>query len=675
MKLLFDFPWYCVLFCLLAGVFYSALLYWRRHADEATLPRPVRLLLPLLRLLSVSLIALLLTAPLVRRNVGTHEKPIIVVAQDRSQSVPTDQRDIMAGQLDAMERDYQLVLDTFGDRSTDIAAALSSVADRYAGRNLGAVVLASDGIYNQGQNPTAVAQQLAVPVYTVALGDTTRRRDAAIAHVRFNRMAYLGNLFPVEVTVRAHRLSGERATLSVMRGGQRLFSKELRYTDGQFTATETLVLDADKAGLQSFTVSITPCEGEASIRNNSRTIAVEVLDGHQKIALLAAAPHPDISALKQSIERNPNYEVSVHCPANSIQPEKLRDCSLLVLHNLPSFGNQLNLASLSQIPTIYIIGIQTDLDRFNALHTGLEIVAKSRKTDEVTPMQNTAFALFTLADDICGRIEQFPPLSAPFGTYRPAGNLQSLFTAKVGGVSTERPLIAFCQQEGVRHAFVVGEGLWRWRLQDYLMTGSNADFDQLVEKMVVYTSLQANRDRLQVTHERIYQENEPVVIQAELYNDNFEPVNDPVVQFTLQKVSEGENPIGSTYVFNRSGSGYTLHLGLLAPGHYNYTASATLAGKSHTATGSFIVEELNLEEMNLTADHTLLATLSSTTGAQMLSPDQLERLPQLLKERDDLKTVVYSHTRYTELLSLPWLFVLLVLLLSVEWAVRKYYLS
>jgi hypothetical protein len=166
-----------------------------------------------------------------------------------------------------------------------------------------------------------------------------------------------------------------------------------------------------------------------------------------------------------------------------------------------------------------------------------------------------------------------------------------------------------------------------------------------------------------------------VVIQAELYNDNFEPVNDPAVQFTLQKVSEGENPIGSTYEFNRSGSGYTLHLGLLAPGHYNYTASATLAGKSHTATGSFIVEELNLEEMNLTADHTLLATLSSTTGAQMLSPDQLERLPQLLKERDDLKTVVYSHTRYTELLSLPWLFVLLVLLLSVEWAVRKYYLS
>lgn len=675
MKLLFDFPWYCVLFCLLAGVLYSVILYRRRRPDETALPRPVRLLLPLLRFLSVSLIALLLTAPLVRRNVGTQEKPIIVVAQDRSLSVPADQRDIISPQLDALGRDYQLVLDTFGSRSTDIAAALASVADRYAGRNLGAVVLATDGIYNQGQNPTAVAQGMAVPVYTVALGDTTQRRDAAIAHVRFNRMAYMGNQFPVEVTVRAHRLAGERATLSISRGGQRLFSKELRYTEGQFTATETLVLDADKAGLQSYTVALTPCEGEASTRNNSRTIAIEVLDGHQKIAFLAAAPHPDISALRQSIEQSPNYEVAVYCPANNVQPEKLKDCSLLVLHNLPTFGNPINLAPLSQIPTIYVIGTQTDLGRFNALHTGLEIVAKSRKTDEVTPSHNAAFALFTLSDDICGRIEQLPPLDAPFGTYRPAASLQTLFTAKVGGVATDRPLVAFCQQEGVRRAFVVGEGLWRWRLQNYLMTGSHADFDQLVEKIVVYTSLQASRDRLQVTHEHIYQENEPVVFQAELYNDNFEPVNDPAVQLTLYKVSEGEKPAGSTYEFNRSGNGYALHLGLLAPGRYDYTASATLAGKSHTAKGSFVVEELNLEELNLTADHTLLATLSSTTGGQMLTPDQLEQLPQLLKERDDLKTVVYSHTRYTELLNLPWLFVLLVLLLAVEWGVRKYFFS
>ncbi len=442
--------------------------------------------------------------------------------------------------------------------------------------------------------------------------------------------------------------------------------------DNRDLHTETLVLDADKPGLQSYSVSLTPCSGEATTRNNNRTIAIEVLDGHQKITLLAAAPHPDLGALKQSIERNPNYEVDVQLMGSNPKLDKVKESSLLILHNLPTVGSQLNLAPFQQIPTIYIIGTQTDLGRFNALHTGLEIVARTRKSDEVTAARNGAFSLFTFADDISDRLEQLPPLTAPFGTYRPSGNLQSLFTAKIGNVASDRPLIAFCQQEGVRHAFVVGEGLWRWRLQDYQMTGSHADFDQLVEKMVVYTSLQANRDRLQVTHEHIYQENEPVTLQAELYNDNFEPVNDPAVQLTLHRSDSAGKSSGATYEFNRSGSGYTLHLGLLAPGQYSYAAATTLAGKSHKASGSFIVEELNLEELNLEADHTLLATLAATTGAQMLTPDSLDQLPQLLEARTDLKTVVYPHTRYTDLLNLPWLFLLLILLLSAEWAIRKY---
>ena len=55
----------------------------------------------------------------------------------------------------------------------------------------------------------------------------------------------------------------------------------------------------------------------------------------------------------------------------------------------------------------------------------------------------------------------------------------------------------------------------------------------------------------------------------------------------------------------------------------------------------------------------------------MLYPDQLDQLPQLLAERDDLKSIVYTHTRYTELLNLPLLFILIVLLLAAEWAIRK----
>ena len=194
-------------------MFSVALYFFPRR--NSSLPSSVRIILALLRFLAVSLLAFLLLSPLVRRNVNTREKPIVVIAQDASQSVDLSTPLFNRSTLRSLQSDYDVVLDTFGGATTDISSALSSIADRYMGRNLGAVVLASDGIYNQGINPSLTASSFTVPVYTVALGDTTTRCDAAIAHVRYNRIAYLGNQFPLEVTLRAVRLKGSRATLTV----------------------------------------------------------------------------------------------------------------------------------------------------------------------------------------------------------------------------------------------------------------------------------------------------------------------------------------------------------------------------------------------------------------------------------------------------------------------------
>lgn len=679
MQLLFDYPWYYIFLCLLAGALYSAVLYWhsKGKGDDA-LPRWARIAMPALRFVSVSLIALLLMAPLVKRHVNTDERPIIVLAQDMSESVGRDSHLLTEADLSSLAKKYEVVTDSFGGRTTDIAAALSSIADRYAGRNLGAVVLASDGIYNQGQNPTTMADRLAVPIYAVGLGDTTHHRDAAVAEVRYNRMAYLGNQFPLEITLQAHQMQGEHATLSVVHNGQRIYSKEVAYNAPHFVLNESATINADKPGLQTYTISLTPLKGEASEQNNTRTIAIEVMDAHQKIAIVAPAAHPDISALRQSIERNPNYEVEVML--EKADPAKLKECSLIVWHNMPNTRMGLNLADYKQIPAIYIVGSQTDIGRFNALHSGLEIMAKARKLDEVTASHNNTFALFTLDNEICSRMEQMPPLTAPFGTYRMAGDMQSLFVAKIGNIASDRPLIAFGQQEGVRHSFVVGEGLWKWRLQSYLMTESHDDFDQLMEKMVVYTSLQANKERLHVTYDHIYQEGTPIVLQAEFYNDNFEPINTPDVRIEVRGVDEGAKDGNGTsrkaaYDFNRSGTGYALNLGTPEAGRYSFSATTTWNGKQYSATGTFAVEQINLEQINLVADHGLLNTLAQTTGGAMLTPDQLDRLPQLLDERDDLKPVIYSQTRYTELLNLPLLFVLLVVLLGAEWALRKYFFN
>ena len=658
MQLLLDYPWYYILFCLLAGAAYSFILYRKKPKQKDDTPGSWRLPLALLRFVTVAFIAFLLLAPLVKRHVNTHEKPIIVLAQDVSESVqPVDHR-----LWDFDSPQFDIVRDSFGGKTTDIAAALQDIADRYAGRNLGAVVLATDGIFNQGADPTIAASSLAVPVYTVALGDTTHYPDANITHLRYNHVAYLGNKFPLEVTIQAHRLKGQRGTLTVAQGGKKLYSQEITYSDNTYSTTQTITLDADHAGLQSYTITL------SGATTTSRTIAIEVIDGHQKIALVASAPHPDIAALKQVIEKNPNYEMEV-LEASNLNSRQLKEYSLLILHNLPNSRIQIPPELIQQVPTLFIVGTQTDLNRFNALHSGLEIVTRVRKSDEVTASLNGSFALFHFDDEIAHRLEQMPPLTSPFGTYRPGGNLQTLFFAKIGTLASDRPLVAFCQQDGIRRGFIVGEGLWRWRLHDYLLTGSHSDFDQLIDKTIVYTSLQTNKDHLHVTTRHIYRTGENILVEAQLYDDNFEPVNTPDVDLELRSDTL---PAPQRYLFNRSAAGYTLPLAQLLPGRYSYTANTTLAGKKYTTAGYFIVEDINLEQSNHVANHALLNTLAKTTGAQMLYPDQLDQLPQLLASRDDLKTTVYSHTRYTELLNLPLIFILIVLLLAAEWGIRKW---
>ena len=89
--------------------------------------------------------------------------------------------------------------------------------------------------------------------------------------------------------------------------------------------------------------------------------------------------------------------------------------------------------------------------------------------------------------------------------------------------------------------------------------------------------------------------------------------------------------------------------------------------------GAFVVEDFDMEQLSLVADHTLLNTIAQSTGGEMLDKGETGKLGEILKQRGDLKNVIYTHPEHTPLVSLPLILVLLVLLLAVEWAGRKYY--
>lgn len=676
--MIIDYPWYFVLLCLLAGAAYAAGLYYVGHRHFS---KGVNALLAALRFVAVTVIALLLLAPVAKRTVHERQKPLIVLVDDCSESVQmsADSAFSLAALGDELE-DHCRVLysaDTTNTGQTDISAMLEVSPDAAA------IVLASDGIYNRGQNPTTIAERLGIPVYTVALGDTTPRRDAALSNIRHNRIAYLGNAFPVEITIGAHRLKGRTAQLTVTDGrGKKVASQQVGYSDDDFGTTLTFSIQAEEKGLQKYTVSLSVVENEVERENNVLTFYTDVIDGRRKVAIVGNAPHPDLAALKQAVESNPNYEAEVFLneelrvkhPEGELSTlkkkdilaknEELKAYSLAILHNLPSATRQIPKA-FENLPQVFVIGCQTDFPRFNALHTGVEIVSKVKKSSEVTAVYNDHFTLFNLDASDGEALEQLPPLDAPFGEGKVSSSLQSLFTARLGNIDTRQPLVAALARGRHHVAFVWGEGLWKWRLADYLNNNSHEHFDRLVSQIVNFTAITDQRERFIVETERHYSDNDNIVIHAQLYNDTYEPFNTPDAIFMLMGDS-----IKGDFNFTREGDGYTLSLGRLPEGLYRYTAQTKYNGETLTTEGSFAVEALHLEQANLTADHTLLRTISAITGGQMFYPDQQESLRDSLAT---IKPVIYTHTRFSELLNLPWVLLLIVVLLGIEWVLRKYY--
>lgn len=81
-----DYPLWLLIFCVLAGAAYSFVLY-RKEKRFSETPQWVRISLPVLRFVAVTFIAFFLLSPLLKNISRTVEKPIIIFAQDNSESL------------------------------------------------------------------------------------------------------------------------------------------------------------------------------------------------------------------------------------------------------------------------------------------------------------------------------------------------------------------------------------------------------------------------------------------------------------------------------------------------------------------------------------------------------------------------------------------------------------
>ncbi len=688
--LLFSITWgavsgWWVPVCLLLGLLYAWLLY----RQPVSLGLKVRKALFAARAFVVALIAFLLISPLIQSVNYKPEKPLVLIAQDNSQSINTFKqkgfdakqfvtelaklKNQLGDQYDVREfnftRDINEGLSTgFSGKQTDISAALRGLNDRFVNQNIGAVILATDGSYNQGSDPQYEARNIKSNIYTIALGDTIPRRDLLVGNINYNKTAYLGNDFEIEVLAEAYQSKGENMRLTVTEDGRQVFNQIIAVNSDAFKTVVPLKLSADKKGIRKFSIHIAPVKNELSVQNNDETIYVEVLDVKQKILVLYDSPHPDITVIKQAIEANKNYEVKAGL-VTDLPGVKFSDYSLVILYQLSpnSFGilsNQLK----GKTPLWFVAGGQTNIGVLNIQQKIIRLnILGMADMQEVFAQPVTDFASFTFSDSTWTKIKQFPPLMAPYGNYSIlAGNV--LFKQRIGSVPTSYPLFAFGNDNGKREAVLMGEGLWRWQLAEFKMYGNHHALEELFSQSVQYLTANANSQRFRVyPAKNIFDEGENVILNAELYNDALEPVNTPDVRINLKNTA-GKN---YSYLFSKNGTSYQLDAGALPVGEYTYAANTKLGDRLFNASGQFTIKPLNLELKQSAANYQLLRNIAHQSGGKMLHPAELDQLPDLIRKNESIKTVVYENKHYNDIIDVKWIFILILLLLTAEWFMRK----
>lgn len=690
MSIITDAPAWLILLCLLAGLVYAGALYFRDRFNR-TYGSALATLLGVLRFLSVSLIALFLLKPLIKTIKREVEKPVIVIAQDNSQSLVVGKdsayyKNEYLKQLQALTNefgsDYEIHTYSFGSKVTDgmdslqfdqkltdFSTLLNEIYTRYSGRNLGAIILASDGLYNKGSNPVYSYKKLNVPVYTIALGDTTVHKDVLIADVAANRLAYLGNKFPVEITVEGRKAAGENATLTVSRKGNVLYSQNIGFTGNRYTTVLPLTLDATEIGLQKYSVKLTSVSDEITLANNNQDFFIDVLDNRQKVLILAYAPHPDINAIRDAISSNESYKVDTKL-AKDFNGD-ISAYSLVIFHQLPGNGNigtSVVVNAIEQkIPSLFIWGSNTDFRAFTQLDLGYGLNNYANNVTDISASYADEFSLFTIEPEVSGMIKTMPPLAVPFGDFSFSPGVTSLTYQQVGQIKTKKPCISFNQVDDNKIGLICGEGIWRWKLNSYFQFEDDKNFNELITKTVQYLASKEDKSLFRVRCKNDFPEDEPVQFDAELYNQSFEAINNREV--TLRIFSDAGKEF--TYTFSPSGSMYKLNAGKLPVGNYSYEASVNSDTGVLKERGEFSVSPLQFEIVNTIADHRLLYQFAKDNNGEMVYPAGMGALPAMIKEKKEIVSVSYENKSLDDLINYRWILIVILILLGAEWLLRK----
>lgn len=547
----------------------------------------------------------------------------------------------------------------FKGKQTNIETVAKSLKSLYKNTNF-PTVLITDG--NQtSSNDYVFSFDPQNKVFPLIVGDTTTFLDLKVSQLNVNKYAFHKNKFPVEVFLNYAGTKSVNANFKITQGNSTLATQTIAFSPSKKSAVVNVLLPANQTGLQIFKASITSSESEKNTYNNTKNFAVEVINQKTNVAIITEINHPDIGALKRSIETNAQRKVTI-LKLNEVKT--LNDFNVVVLYQ-PSSNFKTLFETIAQagINTFIITGVSTDFSLLNQQQNNLLFKMSGQREDYLAEF-NPQFNLFAL-DDI--GFAQFPPLQHSFGTVKTNGNVSVLLSSRIRNIETGMALLAFAENQGKRSAFLLGENSWRWRMQSHIDTKSYEKFDVFIDKAIQYLASNNSRKSLVVNHESFYNSGEAIEITAQFFNKNYEL--DDKARLMISVLNKNTKKV-KQYDLLKSTNSFKVNLDGLSAGQYTFSVKELNTNTVYN--GYFEILDFDIEKQFVNPDLTKLKQLATQTQGQVFMPDQVDALVKSLLDNTSYKAIEKANVKKTPLIDWVWLLILVAITLAAEWFLRKY---
>ena len=679
-----------IITAILTGLCYASLLYLFNKSQHYG--KALTTTLFILRAVVVGLLVLLFFNPYIKKKTNKIEPATIIIAQDNSNSL------VLTKDSTFYKEQFPLILDTlinelednfivdkylFGnevneftkldykDYYTDFHEVLENIKKNYYKKNVGAVVLLSDGICNKSHLPEQNIESYPFPIYTVTLGDTTSYPDFYIKDVFYNKTSPANSIMPLRIVANANNCRNKQMKIKVLLNNEVIEETDVPVNSNRFSKTFDFNINSDDEGVKQIDIQICAIENELIKNNNSKRFFIEVVDKQYKALFYAKSPHPDLGSIKNIL--GDHFEVNTIFSDDEI-PD-LKEYDILFLHQIPYFRMsnfedlEAKLREDKNIPVFYIIGESTDFDAFNNLQTSMKITKGAVNSIlDIKPHYNQNFGLFTIDNEVVEATNSYPPLSLPHLEFSLSSNHDMLLQMSINDILTQAPLLSFTtDSEGRKSAYLLGTGIWRWKLYNYHKENNHDNFEELLTKSVKYLLTEKDKELI-INYKENYFNNESIIFTADLRNPSQELINEP--DLGIRIVNRHTKDIYE-YNFLKKNKSYYLDVNNLPEGIYNFSAQAEYGGKTYQENGNFSVISIGAEAQDLVADARRMRLLAALTEGKNFGIKDINLVAAELENDERITSIMREETNYKDLINMKSIFFVILSLISIEWILRK----